>query len=96
MVLVLVGDRHDLQCRLLQCHLHRFGDLCTLCVRTSVNFLVQLDNIASLPVSVLGVANVTSNRQISQHISSSVFVPPVNHPKPPAFRRRLSKNCTPI
>lgn len=44
------------------------------------------------PLSVFGVASVTSNRQISQHISSSAFPPFVNQPRPPAFRRRFSKN----
>ena len=49
------------------------------------------------PVSVLGVANVTSSLQISQQTSSSALPPLPNHCCiPPAFRLRFSKNCTPI
>ena len=98
MVLVQIDNSHNLQRRLLQSHLHGFDNLYPLCIHASVsNFPVSLPLlIEDSPASVLGVANVISNRHISQHTSSSALAPPVNHPKPPPFRLFFSKNCTAI
>ncbi len=49
---------------------------------------------SNLPISVLGVARVTSKHHDSQQTSSSPFAPPVNHPSPAAFLLFFSKNST--
>lgn len=91
MILVSVHNSQDLHCCPLQRRPDRFRDLRSFCSKLSGVLL--LGQITHKPISVLGVASVTSSDQRSQHTSSSPLPPPVNHPSPlPAFFLFFSKS----
>ena len=94
-IFVSVNDRDDLERSLVKCRFHgahHFHALFSAYISFCVVSCFDLRGSKNLPVSVFGVARVTSSLHISQHISSSCFPPVPNHPMPPPFRRLFSKN----
>jgi hypothetical protein len=86
-ILLPVYSRYNLHSSLQQHSLHSFPNLSSLCSEISASHLTQQHE--HIPLSVLGVASVTSSVHCSQHISSSPFI---NQ----ALRRFFSKNWTAI
>lgn len=89
MLLIPVHYGNYFHCRLLQRRANGFSNFGSLW--DSISNLQQLSSTGSLPISVFGVARVTSRHQDSHDTSSSPFP---NHPKPPLFFFLFSKNCT--
>jgi len=83
-ILLPVYRRDNLHSSFQQHRLHSFSNLSSLCGGASASHLSTQHG--HIPLSVLGVASVTSSVHCSQHTSSSPFI------KPQAFRRFFSKN----
>jgi hypothetical protein len=81
-ILLPVYSRHNLHSSLQKHSFHSFSNLGSLWKMLASCFIQQHEYI---PLSVLGVASVTSSVHCSQHTSSSPFI---NQ----AFRRFFSKN----
>lgn len=93
-ILVSIHDCYDLYCSLLQGRsdsFNHFGSLWGM-VRYPGSF--QVSCWVGIPISVFGVARVTSRHHDSQQTSSSFFAPLVNQPNPAAFLLFFSKNST--
>lgn len=87
MIFISIDDGENLEDCLLEHVLHSFADFRALCNLSALIFLTYRSR--SIPDSVLGVAIVTSNVQISQQTSSSPF--PANPPNHiPGLRRFFS------
>ena len=82
-----VDSGHNLHRCFQQHSLHSFPDLCSFYKTSLVSNTLCAFMLMFIPLSVLGVASVTSSVHCSQHTSSS---PLVNQ----AFRLFFSKNCT--
>ena len=83
-ILLPVYRRDNLHSSFQQHRLHSFSNLSSLCGGASASHLSTQHG--HIPLSVLGVASVTSSVHCSQHTSSSPFI------NPQAFRRFFSKN----
>lgn len=85
MIFVAIYDAHNLERRFLQTLFHGPPHLVTLCSQSAP---FSACGGVGIPLSVRGVAHVTSNVQTSHTTSSSAF------PKKYVFRRLFSKKLT--